>query len=141
MKTEWYDEDFQRQRDLKPYIVPDLHYSSMTGEICAQHQLMPVMENGKIKIGRVVKNTKFNREYPSTLNRIPLPYSLYKLEIYVNNDKPIVTNSGIEFVETLAKIYNEDKNANIVIKDEYNAKYKICIDKDGENVSFFYRHL
>lgn len=142
-QTVWlsFDLSFQNNKNLKPYIVPDLYYSSMTGEICGEHQLMPVMENGKIKIGRVVKNTKFNREYPSTLNRIPLPYSLYKLKIYVNNDKPIVTNSAIEFIETLANIYNKDKNANIVIKDKYNAKYKICMNKDNEKVSFFYRHL
>lgn len=140
-QTIWlsFDLSFKNNKNLKPYIVPDLYYSSMTGEICGEHQLMPVMENGKIKIGRVVKNTEFDRKHPSTLNRIPLPYSLYKLKIYVNKNKPIVVNSGIEFIETLASIYNKDKNANIVIKDKYNAKYKICMNKDNENVSVFYK--
>ena len=140
-QTIWlsFDLSFKNNKNLKPYIVPDLYYSSMTGEICSEHQLMPVMENGKIKIGRVVKNTEFDRKHPSTLNRILLPYSLYKLKIYVNKNEPRIINSKIEFMETLADIYNKDKNADIVIVDKYHSKYKICKCGDEKNVRFFYK--
>ena len=142
-QTVWLSFDLSPNdnKNIKPYIIPDLLYNSMTGDVCEEHDLIPVIENGKMKIGRAVKVTDFDRRHPNTLNRILLPYSLSELKMYINDDKPITINSVRKFLETLAAVYNKDKEAKIVIVDRYHAKRRIYMHEEENNVLFIYRKV
>lgn len=142
-QTVWLSFDLcpNDNKNIKPYIIPDLLHNSRIGDVCEEHDLIPVIEDGKMKIGRAVKVTDFDRRHPNTLNRILLPYSLSKLEMYVNDDKPIIINSVRKFLETLAAVYNKDKEAKIVIVDRYHAKRRIYMHEEENNVLFIYRKV